>query len=529
MTRLVIFISSVQKELAEERGALKEYIEGDALLSRFFEVILFETFPAADRRADHVYLDQVDRCDLFVGLFGNEYGYEDAAGVSPTEREFDRATQQGKTRLIYVKGADDKVRHPKMAALIRKAGDQLIRRRFGAKAELVAAVYSSLVQVLEDRELIRTGPFDATFCKNATLADLDEERISRFVGLARRARGFPLPEDSNPVDILTHLNLLDKGRPSHAAVLLFAKHPQRFLISSELKCAHFHGTAVEKPIPSYQVYKGDVFELVDQALDFVMSKIDRWIGTRAESAQAPSVYEIPREVIGEAIVNAVAHRDYTSSGSVQVMLFSDRLEVWNPGAMPPALTLEKLRHPHASFPGNPLLAEPLYLTKYIERMGTGTGDMIRRCREAGLPEPEFRLDGGCFVLTIRRKTGQVTTQVTGQVGEQDKMLDQSVLAEVAAALNMPATQVTMQVAQALSAAAMGPQSRDKMQTAAGLANREHFRKAYLDPLVTAGWLSRTIPDKPTSRLQKYRLTEKGRAWLSKVRPRVRRSPEGEDV
>ncbi len=284
MTRFVIFISSVQKELAEERRALKEYVEGDALLSRFFEVILFETLPAADRRADHVYLDQVDRCDLYMGLFGSEYGCEDAAGVSPTEREFERATQQGKTRLIYVKRADDRARHPKMAALLRKVGEQLIRRRFGSKEELVAAVYASLVQVLEDRELIRTGPFDATFCKDASLADLDEERISRFVGLAGRARGFPLPEDSKPVDVLTHLNLLDKGRPTHAAILLFGRQPQRFLISSELKCAHFHGVEVEKPIPSYQVYKGTAFELVDQALDFVMSKINRWIGTRAESA-----------------------------------------------------------------------------------------------------------------------------------------------------------------------------------------------------------------------------------------------------
>jgi hypothetical protein len=96
MSRLRIFVSNVQKELAEERCALKEYVESDALLSRFFEVFLFETLPAADRRADDVYLNQVDRCDLYLGLFANEYGREDAAGVSPTEREFDRATQHGK-------------------------------------------------------------------------------------------------------------------------------------------------------------------------------------------------------------------------------------------------------------------------------------------------------------------------------------------------------------------------------------------------------------------------------------------------
>ena len=116
------------------------------------------------------------------------------------------------------------------------------------------------------------------------------------------------------------------------------------------------------------------------------------VGTRERSTQAPVAYEMPPEVVREAIVNAVAHRDYTSSGSVQVMLFSDRLGVWNPGTLPPSLTLAQLRQPHGSVPGNPLLAEPLYLTQYIERMGTGTGDMIERCRTAGLRGPEFRCE-----------------------------------------------------------------------------------------------------------------------------------------
>ena len=71
---------------------------------------------------------------------------------------------------------------------------------------------------------------------------------------------------------MTHLNLIDDGQLTHAAVLLFGKHPQRFLLL-EVKCAHFHGIEVAKPIPSYQVYKGTVFDLVDQAVDFVMSRL----------------------------------------------------------------------------------------------------------------------------------------------------------------------------------------------------------------------------------------------------------------
>ncbi|TAN74057.1 MAG: DUF4062 domain-containing protein, partial [Gallionella sp.] len=256
MKPLRIFISSVQKELAADRITLRDWLRNDALMHRFFEPFLFEGVPAADRRADEVYLDEVAGCDIYVGLFGDEYGYEDAEGVSPTEREFAHATAHHKTRLIFVKGADDLRRHAKMQALIGRVGNELIRRRYASTAELVAGLYAALVQYLESHELIRNGPFDAAPCRNATLADLDEERMATFLRRARRARGFPLPEEATPGELLTHLNLLDAGLPTNAAMLLFGKQPQRFLISSEVKCAHFHGLEVAKPIPSYQVYKG---------------------------------------------------------------------------------------------------------------------------------------------------------------------------------------------------------------------------------------------------------------------------------
>ena len=97
MRTLRLFMSSVQKEFATERAALAAYLRGDPLLRRFFEPFVFEEIPAADRRADEVYLNQVQRCDVYVGLFGHEYGFEDAEGVSPTEREFDAATRRRST------------------------------------------------------------------------------------------------------------------------------------------------------------------------------------------------------------------------------------------------------------------------------------------------------------------------------------------------------------------------------------------------------------------------------------------------
>ena len=104
MTPIRIFVSSVQREFAEERVALRDYVRGDPLLRRFFDVFVFEDVPATDRRPDQLYLGEVARCDLYAGLFGNGYGFEDDQGLSPTEREFDCATEIGAHRLIFVKG-----------------------------------------------------------------------------------------------------------------------------------------------------------------------------------------------------------------------------------------------------------------------------------------------------------------------------------------------------------------------------------------------------------------------------------------
>ena len=153
---LRIFISSAQGEFAGERAALRDYVHDDPLIRRFFEVFLFEDAPASDQRPEQLYLDEVERCDVYVGLFGADYGGEDNEGVSPTEREFDCATAVGVHRLIFLKAVDG-VRHPKMQALVRKAEAGLIRKRFATQAELVACLYAALVEFLESKELLRWG------------------------------------------------------------------------------------------------------------------------------------------------------------------------------------------------------------------------------------------------------------------------------------------------------------------------------------------------------------------------------------
>jgi predicted HTH transcriptional regulator len=346
---------------------------------------------------------------------------------------------------------------------------------------------------LEENEYIRSTPFDATLNREATLDDIDEEKIKYFLSLAINKRQYPLSVDTPAFDVLTRLNLLKNNRITNAAILLFGKKPQNFFITSEVKCAHFHGTEVVKPIPSYQIYKGDVFQLVEQAVDFVLSKIDLRIGVRDTSMNAPSQYELPMFAVKEAIVNAVCHRDYTSNGSVQVMLFKDRLEIWNPGHLPFGLTIEDLYALHGSLPTNPLLAEPMYLAGTIEKAGTGTTDIIKSCEKLGLKKPEFHQQATFRTVLWRNNlekevVGQVTGQVTGQV----------------------IGQVTGQVGKLLLILNDQALSVKEMMEYLLLSGRDDFLTSYLQPAIEQGFVAMKYPTSPNHPKQRYCLTEKGK-------------------
>lgn len=403
LTRLKIFVSSVQGEFKQIRQDLKAYLLGDALFSRFVtEVFLFEDIPARDRRPDEVYLEEVERCDLYLGVFGYEYGNEDTNGLSPTEHEYNHATSKNKTRFVYVWGRDDARRDPKMNQLVARVGRDLVRRRVEDFNALTTEVSASLIDHLVGLGAINVPPFDTAADDSSTIRLIARKRVDWFIETARRERGFPLSPNTTTEALFAHLNLLKGDKPNNAAILLFGSQPQRVHRTAETKCVHAHSSDYQRPFASQQIYTGDLFDQVDQARDFVLSKIDRSVGTRAAGVTAPATYELPSDAVGEAIVNAIAHRNYSSNASVEVRLFTDRLEVWNPGSLPGNLTLASLRTDHPSIPNNPLLAESLYLARYIEKAGSGTQTMIEVCRAAGLAEPDFEQRDDSFVVTLWR-------------------------------------------------------------------------------------------------------------------------------
>lgn len=395
MKRYKIFVSGVQKELKIERRAVKEFVRKDVLLSEYFDVFLFEDAPAKSKSAEKAYIEEVRKSNVYIGILGQKYGSSGKGALSPTEAEFREAKAKHKEILIYIKGQNtvDKRRDSGVQKLVKeirnpKAGYSY--RRFEDAGELTNLVYESLISFLKEKGEIGKAGFDQRICEGAKFSDIDNAKIKWFLKVARSKRSFPLGLDSSIKDVFTHLKLIKNGKLTNSAILLFGKNPRKFFDQAKIKCVQLPSTEVVKPFSSYHIYEEEnLFEQVDKAVAFVLDAIKFPVIQQAHTVQVARPREIPEFAIHEAIVNAVAHRDYNTTSSVQVMVFLDRVEIWNSGTLPGNLKVEDLKKPHSSHPSNTTLATVLYFGNYIQQVGSGTTEMVRQCKEHGLPEPEF--------------------------------------------------------------------------------------------------------------------------------------------
>ena len=165
---------------------------------------------------------------------------------------------------------------------------------------------------------------------------------------------------------------------------------KQVFISSVQKEFELERAAIKKMIESDPIlkpnFKAFVFEIDAPASD--------------KSTQ--QVYEIPNSVIAEAVNNAIAHRNYASIGSIQVEVYSDRVEVISPGRLHRAITVADLYKKHESFATNPRIARAMYQVKYIETIGTGLTDLLKECKAKGLRKPLLEEVSGRFRIVIWR-------------------------------------------------------------------------------------------------------------------------------
>ncbi len=311
MKKYKIFISGVQKELKEERRAIKKFILGDVLLMEYFDVFLFEDAPAKSRSAETAYLEEVRKSDIYIGILSQQYGGAGKGKISPTEAEFREAKTKHKDILIYIKGengANDKKREEGVQKLIKEIRDSKLGysyKRFNDIVELTRLVYASLIDFLKEEGIVGRGAFDERICEEASFKDIDEDKVRWFLKAARAARKYSLKQNTPAETLFTHLDLMKNGKLTNAAVLLFGKNPHRFFLQAEVKCLQFSGTEIKKPFINYQVYSGNLFEQVDKARAFVLDAIKFPVIQQKGSARFRRPFEIPEFAIQEAIVNAI--------------------------------------------------------------------------------------------------------------------------------------------------------------------------------------------------------------------------------
>ncbi len=196
------------------------------------------------------------------------------------------------------------------------------------------------------------------------------------------------------------LGMLKGKYVTNAGLLLFGTNPQTFFYQTTVKCVWCAGTEYERPFLDTAKYEGDLFALRDQARNFVLSRIAQSRGIRDGRPDAPSAFEIPYESVEEAIVNALVHRNWHSSASIEIRLFADRLEIWSPGHLPPDITIPELYEEHESHPVNKEILKAFDKINAMESLGSGIARIIGPCRKSGLPTPLFEHRGAAFVVTI---------------------------------------------------------------------------------------------------------------------------------
>jgi len=207
------------------------------------------------------------------------------------------------------------------------------------------------------------------------------------------------------------LKLLRKGKLLNAAVLCFARHPEKFLPNARLRCAIF-GTTDTTVTLDMKDMTGDIFTLIEKAEEYILEHIN--IGMRLDGLLRVDVPEIDREAFREAIINAFCHRDYRAYDSVSIAIFKDRLEIRNPGTLYGGLTISDIRKKMVSIRRNELLADLFQRSHLIEKWGRGIKLILER-----EPKTEFEEIGDkLFVTRFWRKGLQ--NGLTGKTGETSK-------------------------------------------------------------------------------------------------------------
>lgn len=354
------------------------------------------------------------------------------------------------------------------------------------------------------RKLASESPWDSAV-SNLAIRDIDETKLESYLKKANAA-GRIRWKYSDAEDALIRLDLLSGDKLLNTAKVMFSTKPQLELIMATF--------ASEERL---------TFLNIDNAVDTIVNLVDagelyvkkaiQWRLEFGDGMRRVEVPEVPMAAVREALSNSFVHRLWGNGQNNEIAVYKDRVEIYNPGTFPEGLSPEDyIFGTIKPVQRNPLLAQIMYYSKDIEHFGTGLKRIHDACAEADV-RYEFKRDKMGFTVVLYRPKGLILDRVTGKVIGRDRHSTVAATGQVAGQVTGQVTAIDSQSAEGRIALLLGvlgdeAMSAKELLSAMGLMNRENLYNNYLNPAIGEGLIERTIPDKPTSRLQRYRKTSK---------------------
>ncbi len=263
-----------------------------------------------------------------------------------------------------------------------------------------------LTNVEEIREVFQRHEriyFDAIpLPKINLLEQLDKDNFLEF---KKEAHIVSVVDDFQVLDSMMVFD--DNNVAKSGGVLFFAKHPEYVFFHAVVRCVLFKGTDKVYIIDD-KTFGGPLFQQYNKAIEWLKGKLQ--VAYKIEgTGPRKEVWEIPLEVFKEAIINALAHRDYSEQGaSITIEMFDDRVEITNPGTLLPVVAKNFGRK---SLSRNPLIFGLFTRMHLVEHIGSGIPRMRKEMLDAGLSEPIYETDG-MFTVTFHRPSNYTTVELT---------------------------------------------------------------------------------------------------------------------
>ncbi len=230
------------------------------------------------------------------------------------------------------------------------------------------------------------------------MGDLDENLIRQVMEEAKRNFRSNYNGQS-PVDFLVQYGLYSGGAFTNACVLLFAKHPARFIPQIRVRLTEYARGKTDIGLLRDEVFEDNLFAILSKLENYVAS-----LGVRGVFAQKQwkrQDFKFPDKALQEGIINALMHRDYSSpSGSVAIGVYPESIIISNSGRLPSDIKVSELKKAHLSHPVNPDIAHVFFLRGLIDKLGRGTLKLVEECRNAGLKDPAWKDEAGGVTLTF---------------------------------------------------------------------------------------------------------------------------------